>query len=92
MNSLADKKILIVVLEGQKSKLETGINKASQQYKLGLWGVLIGIFLIPIYGIGVVPLIAGGLVALINANKRAKYRDELENLESQIYTLNSSMA
>ena len=92
MNSLADKKILIVVLEGQKSKLETGINKASQQYKLGLWGVLIGIFLIPIYGIGVVPLIAGGLVALINANKRAKYRDELENLESQIYKLNSSMA
>ena len=92
MNSLADKKILIVVLEGQKSKLETEINKASQQYKLGLWGVLIGIFLIPIYGIGVVPLIAGGLVALINANKRAKYRDELENLESQIYKLNSSMA
>ncbi|MCL4530081.1 MAG: hypothetical protein M1485_06565 [Chloroflexi bacterium] len=92
MNSLADKKILIVVLEGQKSKLETGINKASQQYKLGLWGVLIGIFLIPIYGIGVVPLIAGGLVALINANKRAKYRDELENLDAKISKLNSSMA
>ncbi len=92
MNSLADKKIQVVVLEGQKNKLATEINKASRQYKLGLWGVFIGIFLIPIYGIGVVLLIAGGLVALINANKRAKYRDELENLESQIYKLNSSMA
>ena len=91
MSSLANMKVQIVELEGQKEKLATEINKAGKQYKFGLWGMLIGVFLIPLYGIGLLPIAAGGLMAFINANKRAKYRDELENLDTKIHKLNSSM-
>jgi len=92
MNSLADMKIKIVELEDQKKKLETEISKADKQYKFGLWAVLVGVFLIPLYGIGFIPVIVGGFMALVNIAKRAKCRDELENLESQIHKLNLSMA
>lgn len=92
MSSLANMKVQIVELEGRKEKLATEINRAGKQYKFSLWAVVIGVFLIPLYGIGFLPIAAGGLMAFINANKRARYRDELENLDSKIHKLSSSMA
>ncbi len=92
MNSLANMKVQIVEMEGRKEELSTEINKASKQYKLSLWGVVVGVFLIPLYGIGLLPIAAGGLMAFITADKRAKYRDELQNLDDKINKLNSSMA
>ena len=92
MNSIANMKVQIVEMKGRKEKLATEINKAAKQYKFSLWTIVIGVFLIPLYGIGLLPIAAGGLMAFINANKRAQYRDELENLDSKIHKLNSSMA
>jgi len=92
MNSLANMKGQIIELESRKDQLAAEINKAGRQYRFGLWGVLIGIFLIPFYGIGLLPVVVCGLMAFINSNRRSKYRDELENLDARISKLNSSMA
>ncbi len=92
MSSLANMKVQIVEMESRKEKLATEMNKAGKQYKFSLWAVVIGVFLIPLYGIGLIPIAAGGLTAFINADKRTKYRDELENLDAKINKLNSSMA
>jgi hypothetical protein len=92
MDSLAKMKAQIIELEDQKTKLETEIGKANRQYKLGVWGVVIGIFLIPLYGAGLLLLAAGGFVALMNGGRRAKFRDQMELIEAEIRRLKLSMA
>ncbi len=91
MSSLANMKVQIIEMEGRKEKLATEIDKIGKQYKIALWSVVIGVFLIPLYGIGLIPIVAGGLVAFIDGNKRARYRDEIKNLDNKIHKLNSSM-
>jgi len=92
MASLAQMKVHMQEMEDQKKKVEKRFEDASRQYKVGLWGVLIGIFLIPLYGIGLLLVIAGGLAALTNHSKRASAKKELGELELRIHSLRLDVA
>ncbi|MBI2759064.1 MAG: hypothetical protein HYX49_10350 [Chloroflexi bacterium] len=91
MNSLAQMKVQLIELENRKKKLETEIQNSTKRYKMGLWAVFIGIFLTPLYGLGFLPLLAGGFAALLYNGRRARFKDELQNLDAEIHKLNISM-
>ena len=48
MVSLANMKSQLTELENQKTKLETEIQTANQRLKLSLWGLGIGVLLLPL--------------------------------------------
>jgi len=92
MTSLAEMKTHLVELEDQKEKLNASIQKTNQRFKMSLWGVGIGILLIPVYWSGVPILLIAGLTALFYSGKRAGYQDKLESIETEIHKLEISMA
>jgi hypothetical protein len=79
-------------LEDQKNKLEEEIQKANQRFKLSLWGIGIGILLLPLYWSGVPILVIAGIMAIVYSIKKAGCQDKLENLETEIHKLEISMA
>lgn len=87
MNSLAKLKTQLAELEERKTGLVAGIAAADRQYKIGLWTMVAGALLIPVYGIGLLVVIAGGYLALANGGKRARSQDQLEQVESEIAKL-----
>jgi hypothetical protein len=92
MVSLADMKSHLTELENQKSKLETEIQKAGKRLKMSLWGIGIGILLLPLYWSGVPILVIAGIMAIFYSVKQTNSRDKLESLESEIHKLEISMA
>jgi len=92
MTSLAEMKTHLVELENQKEKLNASILKTNQRLKMSLWGVAIGIVLLPVYWSGVPILVIAGLTALFYSGKRAGYQDKLESIENEIHKLEISMA
>ena len=53
MSTQAEMKSQLDELEIQKRKLEDEILKASQGFKMSLWGIVIGVVLFPLYWSGV---------------------------------------
>ena len=92
MNSLAEMKSQLNELESQKQKLNTAILEAKKRLKMSLWGIGIGIVLLPLYWSGIPVLLIAGTTALFYAGKQAGYRDKLETLEAEIHKLEISMA
>lgn len=92
MTSLSEMKSHLDELEDQKKKLIEAKQKANKRYKLSLWGVGLGIILLPLYWSGLPVLFVAGVVALVYSVKQASYQDKLESLETEIHQLEISMA
>jgi hypothetical protein len=92
MASLPQLKVQLVGLEDQLKKAEKSYDSANRQYTIGLWGVLIGLFLIPLYGLGLLLVLAGGLAALTNRGKRASAKKGMAELELRIHSLRLDVA
>jgi hypothetical protein len=92
MPSLSKMKVQLAELEDQKHMFEAGIINTSRRLKISLWVMGAGVLLIPLYGVGLLALLAGGIVALVNLFKRSRYQEEIEHLEDSIHKLEISMA
>ena len=92
MVSLADMKSHLAELENQKSNLEREIQRAGKRLKWSLWGVGIGIVLLPLYWSGVPVLVIAGIIAIFYSVKQTNSQDKLESLKSEIHKLEISMA
>jgi len=92
MTSLADMKSQLDELEDQKQKLNAAILEAKKRLKMSLWGIGIGIILLPLYWSGVPVLLIAGVIALFYSIKQTSYQDKLETLETEIHKLEISMA
>ena len=79
-------------LEIQKKQLEDAIENVSRRFKWSLWGIVIGIILIPLYGVGIPVLLVSGAAALYYSIKRSSSQDKLGDLETEIHKLEISMA
>jgi hypothetical protein len=79
-------------LEDQKRRLEDAIKKASQRFKWCLWGIGIGVVLLPLYWSGIPVLLVAGAGAIYYSAKRAISQDKLGALETEIHKLEISMA
>lgn len=92
MISIAEMKSHLDELENQKQKLQDAKLKAGQRLKMSLWGIGVGVILLPVYWSGVPVLLIAGIMALVFYIKQSTYQDKLENLESEIHKLEISMA
>jgi len=92
MSTQAEMKLRLDELEKQKSQLDDAIELASQRFKWGLWGIGIGVILIPLYGIGIPVLLVSGAAALYYSIKRSSSQDKLGDIETEIHKLEISMA
>lgn len=92
MVSLAEMKSQLVELEGEKNKLQEAFQKAHQRFKMSLWGIGIGVVLLPLYWSGIPVLVIAGIMAIFYAAKKSSFEDKLENLETEIHKLEISMA
>jgi len=92
MTSLADMKSHLAELEDQKQKLNTAMLQAKKRLKLSLWGVGVGIILLPLYWSGAPIILIAGVIAIFYAIKQTSYQDKLDTLETEIHKLEISMA
>jgi hypothetical protein len=92
MSTQAEMKSQLQELETQKRKLEDEILKTSQGFKMSLWGIGIGVILLPLYWSGIPVLLIAGAAALFYSAKRSSSQDKLSTLENEIHKLEISMA
>lgn len=93
MVSLANMKSQLTELENQKNKLETETQKAKQRLKWSVWGIAIGVLLLPLAIFAGIPvLLIAGIVAVYYSIKKSSFEDKLETLETEIHKLEISMA
>jgi hypothetical protein len=92
MSTQAEMKAHLGELEEQKRKLEDALEKASQRFKMSLWGIGIGIILLPLYWSGVPVLLIAGAAALFYSAQRSSSQDKLNSLKTEIHKLEISMA
>ena len=79
-------------LEDQKRQLEIAIEQANKRYKMSLWGIGIGVILLPFYWAGILVVLIAGAAALYYSARRSVSQDKLGTLESEIHKLEISMA
>jgi hypothetical protein len=91
MSSLAEMKAELVGLEEQKGRLRAKIARAGKQVKVGLWVIGGGVTLIPLYGAGVILLLAGILYAFVNNERKNRFQVSLADIEARINRLEESM-
>jgi hypothetical protein len=92
MESLGEKKSHLEELEDQKYKLKEQIQQTNRRFKLSLWGIGIGILLLPLYWSGVPVIVISGILTLVYSGQQTSFKDKLESLESEIHKLEISMA
>ena len=92
MSTQAELKSHLDELEKQKKRLEDAIETASQRFKWGLWGIGIGVILIPLYWLGIPVLSVSGATVLYYSIKRSSSQDKLGDVETEIHKLEISMA
>jgi hypothetical protein len=93
MVSPGDMKSHLVELEGKKNKLQEEILKANQRLKWSVWGIAIGVLLLPLAIFAGIPvLLIAGIVAVYYSIKKSSFEDKLETLETEIHKLEISMA
>ncbi len=93
MSSLANMKLQLTELENQKSKFEIEIQKANQRLKWSVWGIAIGVLLLPLAIFAGIPvLLIAGIMAVYYSIKKSNLEDKLESLETEIHKLEISMA
>jgi hypothetical protein len=57
---------------------------ADRNYKIGLACSIIGVPLIPVFGVGIIVIPIGGVIALVNYQKRTEIDEQIKNLESKL--------
>jgi hypothetical protein len=92
MESLGEKKSHLEELEEQKFKLKEEIRQANRRFKWSLVGIGIGILLLPLFWSGVPVIVIAGIMTLIYSGQQTRFKDKLENLETEIHKLEISMA
>lgn len=92
MSTQAELKSHLDELEKQKKQLEDAIETANQRFKWGLWGIGIGVILIPLYWLGIPVLLVSGATVLYYSIKRSSNQDKLGDVETEIHKLEISMA
>ena len=92
MSSLAEMKSQLSKLEDRKMMLEAELEKTGKRFKISLWGIGIGIVLLPLYWSGLPVLVIAGIMALVYSIKKSQFQDKLESLETEIHKLEISMA
>jgi hypothetical protein len=93
MVSLADMKAHLVALENQKSEFEIEVQKANQRLKWSVWGIAIGVLLLPLAIFAGIPvLLIAGIMVVYFSIKKSSLEDKLETLETEIHKLEISMA
>ena len=92
MTSLADMKSHLAELEDQKQKLNAAILQAKKRLKMSLWGVGVGLILLPLYWSGAPVMLIAGVIAIYYSIKQTSYQDKLDTLEAEIHKLEISMA
>ena len=92
MSTQAELKSHLDELEKQKKQLEDAIEMANQRFKWGLWGIAIGMILIPLYWLGIPVLLISGATVLYYSIKRSSSQDKLGDVETEIHRLEISMA
>ena len=93
MVSLADMKAHLVALENQKSEFEIEVQKANQRLKWSVWGIAIGVLLLPLVIFAGIPvLLIAGIMVVYYSIKKSNLEDKLETLETEIHKLEISMA
>ena len=92
MSTQAEMKSHLDELEIRKKQLVDIIEKASQRFKWGLWGIGIGVILIPLYGVGIPVLVVSIATVLYYSIRRSSSLDKLGDLETEIHKLEISMA
>lgn len=90
--SLPKMRVELQELEDKRRALEKQYEDANRQYKVGMWGVLLGIPLLFVWGIGLLLILAGGLAALTNSSKRNTAKNELATVDNKIKTLRRKIA
>ena len=91
-STLAKMKAELAELEIRKKMLADQIEKNGKQFRLGLWILVGGVILIPVYGIGIAVSLIGMVIAIINNEKRTKEQDTLAEVLEKISDLENSMA
>lgn len=92
MSSLAEMKSQLSKLEDQKMMLAAELVKTEKRIKISLWGIGIGIVLLPLYWSGLPVLVIAGFMAIYYSIKKSQFQDRLESLETEIHKLEISMA
>ena len=78
-------------LKDQRSAYQSAYDDANRQYKIGMWAVLIGVFLVPAYGLGLLLILAGGLAAANNNGKRKSAQASMMSIEKKIEDLRAKL-
>lgn len=78
-------------LKDQRTAYQRAYDDANKQYKIGMWAVLIGVFLVPAYGIGILLILAGGLAAYSNNGKRKAAEASIATIEKKIEALRANL-
>ena len=84
MSTLAEIKAELAKLEDQKKLLRRKIAQAGKQVKVGFWIIGGGVTLIPLYGAGVILLVAGILYAFVNNERKNRFQDALVEIENRV--------
>jgi uncharacterized membrane protein len=92
MTSLAELRVKALELEDKQRKLEKEYDNANRQYTIGLWGILVGIFLVPVFGLGFLLILAGALAAITNRSKRTQLKRSLGELELKPHSIRLDIA
>ena len=76
----------------QRNDLLRQLENYQKKYKVGMWGILIGLILTPLYGLGLILVVAGGLAAITNASKRSDIKAKLTSIDASIQKLREKIA
>jgi hypothetical protein len=79
-------------LKDKKAKAEKVLADSKRSRTVGLAGVLIGIFLIPAYGLGILLIIAGLMAAVTQNGKHTNAKQELDALDKEISEVRQQIA
>lgn len=90
--SLPKMRVELQELEEARRKAEVAHEAANRQYKIGLWGILLGIPLLFAFGIGALFIVAGALAAITNASKRSTAEKDVAKLNEEIKELRLRIA
>lgn len=92
MSTIAEMKVELEEMIEKRPILEKQRDDAQRSYKIGLIGVLAGLILIPVYGLGLLFILAGGMAAITQSGKKSKASKELERLNETVSELRREIA
>lgn len=90
--TLPEMRVELEELQDKRRNLEKKIEDVNKQYKIGMWGILLGVPLLFAYGFGLLLIVASGLAAVTNVSKRNATNKELDTTNASIKELRRKIA